>query len=179
MTVDDTFWVAGRARGITDRDRIPFIVRQDVLERLVAFRQQVLVSQLANTLSAETLGVDDVDDPGRGFTEYERLGGKSGVLRVDQEYGGFRMVENIGDRFRFEPGVIGVQHRTGHRNREMAFQHLGNVRRENRDRIALADATMPERRCQSTAAKLDFGPGSARIAMDSRNLLGVYPRGAF
>ena len=52
MVIDDAFRVAGRARGVVERDCVPLVLRSDFRERWIADREKRLVLDLAEPLAA-------------------------------------------------------------------------------------------------------------------------------
>jgi hypothetical protein len=60
--VDDALRVAGRARRVEQRERVPLVERPRPRERRVAFGEQRLVADAAEPLAARALRIVDVDD---------------------------------------------------------------------------------------------------------------------
>ncbi|MGY3409954.1 hypothetical protein ACVWZV_006067 [Bradyrhizobium sp. GM5.1] len=58
---DDPLGISRGARGVAQRDRIPFIARQDRREVRIALRERGLVLDLADAPAAFEGGVVDVD----------------------------------------------------------------------------------------------------------------------
>ena len=56
--------IAGRSRGVAERDGVPFVLRQPRDETLVALRQRVLIFDFADPLAARESLVVDIDDEG-------------------------------------------------------------------------------------------------------------------
>ena len=62
MVIDDALRVAGGARRVEQRDRIPLVARAGPGERRIAFGQQVLVAHGAELLAGGAFRIVDVDD---------------------------------------------------------------------------------------------------------------------
>ena len=68
MVVDDALRVAGRARRVEQRERVPLVERPRPRERRVAFGEQRLLADAAEPLAARALRIVDVDDDERPIT---------------------------------------------------------------------------------------------------------------
>ncbi len=171
--VDDALRVAGGARGVVERDRVPFVLRRELGEIGVALGEEGLVVERAEPLAAGSLRVGDVDDQ-RLFVE-ERQGAidRRRKFGVGDQHLGFAVAQDEGDRLGIEADVERVQHRTGHRHPEMrlkAFRHIG---RHQRHRVAASDPVRRERRGEAAAALEALMPSVAALAMDHRGALRV------
>jgi hypothetical protein len=62
VVINDALGIAGGARGVIERDRLPLVLRPAPRELCIAFGQQLLVGRLAEALAAAELRVFDVDD---------------------------------------------------------------------------------------------------------------------
>ena len=62
MGVDDAFRVAGGARGVVERDRVPFVCGCQLGEIGVALGEEAFVVELAQPFSIGTKRIGDVDD---------------------------------------------------------------------------------------------------------------------
>ena len=90
--------IACGARGVAERDRVPFVLRHPCDETRIALRQRVLIFDLADPLAAREGGIVDVDDE-RLCTlhQRQRLGDHAGEFRIDQDDLGAAMIELKGD----------------------------------------------------------------------------------
>ena len=139
--IDHSFGIAGRARGIVEGDRIPFVGRHLPGKARIARRHEFLVFELADPLSgAGKLGIVTVDDQRPRLGERERLLRKLREFAIDDQHPGLAVVQLEGDGGGVEPGVDGVEHRAGHRHAVVAFEHGGRVGEHDRDGVAPSDA---------------------------------------
>jgi len=78
MVVDHTFRVAGGARSVVERDRLPLVLGPHFREFRVAGREKGFVIHFAEPVSARSLGIGDVDhdgpvfEPGQSFLDHRR-----------------------------------------------------------------------------------------------------------
>ena len=71
MVVDDALGIAGRARSVVERDRVPFVARRRSLVSLVALGDQRLVVEAAQPFAgAVVFGIVVVDDQRRTLTRF-------------------------------------------------------------------------------------------------------------
>ena len=61
MVIDDALRVAGGARGVVERDRLPLVGRVQRREVRIAVGEEGLVVELAQALAARAFGIVDVD----------------------------------------------------------------------------------------------------------------------
>ncbi len=170
VMVDHALGPAGGARGVVERDRLPFIGRKQRREVRIALVQERLVGGLAEPLArlltaAMEQVVDDVDHLGPGLAQRQRLLDHAGKLGVGQQQLGLAVVEDVGDAVGLEPDVQGVQHRARHRHAIGRLEGCGDVGRHHRDRIARPHAAPGQRRCKFSAArpKRGIGPGLGAV----------------
>src|ERR1700691_6355873 len=84
MRVDDALGIAGRARGVVERDRVPFVARGRALISFVALGDQRLVVEAAEPLArAVVLRVVVADDERAGLGALERRGDSPRKVTVD------------------------------------------------------------------------------------------------
>ena len=107
--------------------------------------EQFVIAELADPFAALEMAIDDVNHERPAFQHLERPLGNLGELWINDEGACLAMLQNERDRFRIEADIDGVEDGTGHRHTEMAFEHLRQVRREDGDRLAGADAAAGER----------------------------------
>ena len=120
--------IAGRSRGVTECDGIPFVLRQPRDKTLVALRQRLLIFDFANPLAARKSFVVNVDDEGPfPLHQRQRLRDDRGKFRIHKDDSGAAMIELKRDRSRIKPDVERVEHRAGHRHGKMQFVHGWNV----------------------------------------------------
>ncbi len=178
MVIDDPFRVAGGARGVVERDRVPLVLGGDLGEIGVTLGEEGFVIERAKALPARTLRVGDVDDQRLLVEEGERAADRRREFGVGDQHHGFAVAEDEGDRLGIEADVERVQHRAGHRDAEMRLEGLGHVGRHQRHRVAAPDTARRQRRGEAAAAFEALPPGMAALAMDDRGVLGVDRRRA-
>ena len=116
----------------------------------------------------------DIDDNGFwSFHQRQRLGDHAGKFRIDQNNFGAAVIELEGDGGRVEPDIERVQHRTGHRDREMHLVHRRDVRQHGRHRVAAADVVACEVGRKAPAARIGLGPGEAAALVDGTGMIGI------
>ena len=149
----DALRVAGRARRVVQRDRLPFIVRQPHRKVRVAGGDEWFV-----------LAVDiDHQRPMPALRQRARHHRRE--FAIDQHDLGFRMLQDERDRCRIQPDVDRAQHRAEHRHGIMRLQHLRNVGGHDRHGIALADAGIAPAPMPADA----HAPGTARRCSVARH----------
>jgi hypothetical protein len=146
MMIDDTLRVAGRARSVIERDRVPFVRRRAFGKAGFGRGEKGLVIGGAGASAARPRRVANVDDERFAFGPGQRRRDEGGKFGVGDQHLGFAVIEDERDRFRIEADVEGVQHRTRHRHAEMRLERFRDVRRQHRHRIAASDAVRRERR---------------------------------
>ena len=147
VVVDDALGVAGRARGVVQRNGVPFVERGRALIALVALGDERLVFDRADPLArAVVFGIVVVDDQRPNLGELQRRANDAGKLAVDDQRLRLAVVEHEGDRRRVEAGVERVEHRAAHRHAVVAFEHRRRVGEHDRDRVAARDPAFAKRR---------------------------------
>ena len=73
VVVDHALGVAGSARSIEQRERLPFVLRLLETLRRIAFGQERLVVQIAEQFASLRQRVIDIDDQRRGLAERQGL----------------------------------------------------------------------------------------------------------
>ena len=155
----DALGIARGARGIAQRNRVPFVAGRSCDESRIALRDRRLVFDFADPLAARKRRIVDIDDEGLwALHQRQRFRDHAGKFRIDQNDFRAAMVELEGDRGRIEPDVQRVQHGARHRHGEMHFVHRGDIRQHRRDRVAVADAAAGEPRRKTPAALVGLAP---------------------
>ena len=166
--------IARGARGVAERDGVPFVRRQSRDEILIALRHRVLVFDFADPLAAGERRIVDVDDERLWpLHQGQRLRDDAGKFRIDQDDLGAAMIELERDRGGIEPDVERVEHRARHRHREMHFVHRGDVRQHRRDRVAVADVAAREVRGKTPAARIGLRPGEDAALVNGADMIGI------
>ena len=156
---DDALRIARGARGVAQRDRVPFVAGQPCDEAGIALRDRRLVFDFADPLAAGKGRIVDIDhERFWALHQRQRFGDHAGKFRIDQDDLGAAMVELERDRGRIEPDVERVQHGARHRHRKMQLVHRRDVRQHRRDRVAAADAAAGELGRKAPAALIGLAP---------------------
>ena len=101
-------WVAGGARGVVERDRVPLVLRHQPVLVGIAVCEEGFVVEAADPLAgARVFGVVHVDDEGLDGRLVEGGAGGSGELPVDDQHLRLAMVEAEGQRLRVENTAAG------------------------------------------------------------------------
>ncbi len=171
--------IARGARGITERDGVPFVVRQPSGETLIALRQRVFVFDFADALAISESLIVDIDDE-RLWPRHQGqcLGDHAGELRINQDDLGAAMIELERDRGGIKPDVERVEHGAGHRYRKVQLVHRGNVRQHRRDGIAVTNVSGREIRREAPAARISLRPGEDAALVNDADMVGIDRRGA-
>ena len=170
---DHAFRVAGGARGVRDRDRIPLVGRAaEMRQRLVRGDQSFVLVRAEALAGTGELAVADVDDD-RGATvlflqQPQCLLHRRRQLAIGEEHGRLAMVHLPGDKRRIEPRVERVEHGVEGGHGVVRLDHLGRVVKHRAHRRAAADAERLQRRRQSRRTVARFAPAIAARAMHDR-----------
>ena len=171
--------IAGRSRGVTERDGVPFVRRQPCDKARIALRQRVLIFDLADAFATGKGCIVDIDDerlwPGH---QGQRLGDHAGEFRIDQNDFRAAMIELKRDRTGIQPDVERVEHGAGHRDRKMHFVHRRDVRQHRRDRIATADVPGRQKRRKAPATLMGLRPGKDAALIDGADVIRIDLRSA-
>ena len=176
--VDDALRIAGRARSVIERDRLPLVLRRHFREGRVAGREKRLVIHLAEPFAAGSHRIDDVDDDGLLFELRQGLPDHRRKFGVGDQHLSLAVLEDEGDGPRVEADVERVQHRPGHRHSEMRLECLGDVGRHQRDRVAAPDPARRKRRRQPAAAFERLAPAVPPLPMYDREPVRIHRRAA-
>ncbi len=163
---DDSLGIAGRTRGVVERDRVPFVVGQAPLEIRIAGGEKVVVFDLAQQLAAAGQIVVDVDHQRPLLQHVERFGHGAGQLAVGEQHLGLAMLQHERDRGRIEPRVECVDYGAGHRDAVVRLEHGRYVRRHDGHRITRPDPPALQRRGQAAAAQVSFPPSVSMMTVD-------------
>ena len=166
--------IARRARGVAERDRVPFVFRTSCNEAGIAQRQRVLIFDFADPLAARESRIVDIDDD-RFWTlhQRQRFGDDAGEFGIDQDDPGPAVIELKGDGGRIEPDVERIEHGPRHRHREMHLVHRGDVRQHRRHRVAGADATGGQIGREAPAAGIGLRPRENAAFVNGADMVGI------
>ena len=178
MVVDDALRIAGGARRVVERDRLPLVGGWRPGGARIAAGEELLVLDVAQPLAAGPERVGQIDHRDAAPERRQRLLDGRRELGVGEEHLRFRVLEDERDRRGVETVVERVEHRARHRHAEVRLVHRRSVGRHHRDRVAAADAEARERRGEPARALVDLGPGVASIAVHHRHAIGERRRAA-
>ncbi len=143
MMIDHAFGVAGCARRIIERDRIPFVLRHQPGEIRIALAQKILVFERADALAgAGIFRIVVVDDQRLCRAARQRVFRHFGEFTVGDQDLGFAVIEREADDGGIEPGIDRIEHGPGHRDTVMRLQHRRDVGQHHRDGVAAFDAAL-------------------------------------
>ena len=171
VVVDHTLGVAGGARGIVQRNRLPLVARQRPCRRGVAFGEKCFVCGTSERRAAR--GVADLDQR-HWATEFRecRFDDRCEFAVGNQQLC-FTVGQDEGDRTGIEAIVERIQHRSRHRHAEMRFEQRRNVRRHHRDGFPMPNAAPAQRIGEPSATGIKIAVGKPGGAVDDGDLLGV------
>ena len=170
----DALRVARGARGIAQRNRVPFIAGTSCDEAGIARRDRRLVFDLTDPLAARKRRVVDIDDEGLwALHQRQRFRDHAAEFGIDQDDLRAAMVELEGDRGRIEPDVQRVQDGARHRHGEMHLVHGRDIRQHRRDRVAVTDTAAGEPGRKAPAALVGLGPGKTAAFIDRADVIGI------
>ncbi len=177
MMVDHALGIAGRSGSVVERNGIPLVAGHQPIEIRVAACQQCLVVHFPHVLTAFEVWIFHIHDQNGLIEHPERIGHHRGELPVRNEHLRPGVPENKSNRFRIQARVDGIQHGARHRYAEMRLEHLRDIGKHRRNRIAASHALPGKRRRETDTAFIDVSPASAQIAMNNRVVIGVQQRG--
>jgi hypothetical protein len=173
MVIDHALWIAGRARGVVQRNSIPLVGGQGPGVLGVAGLQERFVVGCADELvgvGGHRVGHADHTQLG----EFQRRAVRQfAVLRVDDQRLRLAMTQHEQQRRHVEPRIQRIEHGPGHRHAEMRFYHRRNIRQQSGDRVAAFNTGLPQRAGQTPRALVGFPPVTANLPMDDRQPLTV------
>ncbi len=124
MVVHDALGVAGRAAGIIERDRVPFVLRHGPAIVRIAIGDEILIIEIAEALAFDAaFEVAIVDQERLHLGLLQRLLEDGAELGVADQHFRVGMVEHEGDRRGIEAGVDGMQHGARHWHPVMRLEH--------------------------------------------------------
>ncbi len=161
MVVDDALRVAGGARGVVERNRVPFVRRGQLGESGVAGGEEGLVIERAEALAAGPSG--SAMSMTSGFSSSRArarpITGENSVsvIRILASPC-LRMKAIVSASRRM---LMRVEHGAGHRHAEMRLEGFRHIGRHQRHRVAAPDPARRQRRGQAAAALKALMPGVA------------------
>ncbi len=174
MMVNNTLRVAGGARGVVERNGVPFVGRPLPGEVRVTCGENGFVLDAADTIARPGIfRIVDIDHQQLAPCLRQRSSDGRRKFAVRDQDLRLAMVEHEGNGFGIQAGIQRVEHGTGHGHAEMAFEHFRRVGEHRRNGVALADAIRLQGRGQSPAAGIGLGPGEAARAMNGGNALRI------
>ena len=182
MVIDNTFRLAGGARSVVQRNRIPFIARHFPGEIGAAFSDKVFIFLPAQAFAMRGLrrqrimhfnhqGLRRAFSQGSAQHRHE--------FAVHDHGLGLTVIEDIGHGRRIQPRIDGVQDGTRHRHAVMAFQHFRDIRQNGRDRIAAPNAALRKRMGKLHATIAQAGVIALHRAMHHGRIIRINLCGAF
>ena len=171
MVGDDAFRIAGRARRVRDRDRVPLVGRAaERRQRRMGGEQRFVLVRAEPVAGARVFAVADVDDdrpaPVRLGQDAQRRADRRRELAVGDQHLALAVVELPGDERGVEAGVERVEDRVQGRHRVVRLDHLGRVVKHRADGRAASDAERAQRRRQPRRAIARLAPGVAALPVD-------------
>ena len=167
---DHALRIAGRARRVGHRDRVPLVARAAEPGKRRMCGQQCFVLVRADTLArAGVLAVADVDDHGCApmplAQQAQGFGHRRRQLAVGDEHGRLAVVHLPGQQASVETGVERVQDAVQRRHGVVHLDHLGRVVQHGADCRAPADAERRQRRSQAGGTIARLAPAVAATAV--------------
>ena len=157
VMIDHAFRIAGGARRVVERDRVPFVARHFPGVGRIALRDEFLVFDGADPLAgAGKLLVVIIDDQRLHLGERQRLFHHFGKFAVDDHDLGVGMVEREGEDRGIEPRVQRIEHALAHRHAVMALEHGRRIGEQRRHRVAAPDAALGQRRGEPARACIEL-----------------------
>ena len=108
MRIDYTFRLPRCARGIIQRQRIPFIIRQGVRKIIATLGQQSLVSQLTDAITARTFAVLNIDHEETPTRQGHCLTRQLRKLGINQQHGGLTVFKDVTERASIQADIVCV-----------------------------------------------------------------------
>jgi len=129
VVVDHAFGIAGGAGSVVQGNGLPLVGRGLPSKIRVTFGKQSFVIQLSLVFAADELRVIDIDHQRalRWIYQAQRLADGLGEFTVGEQKLGLTVFEHERNRFGIQTNIQRVEHRSGHRDAEVQFKHLGNV----------------------------------------------------
>ena len=124
------------------------------------------------------VGRIDVDDDDLSIHLLQRLSYQRRIFRVDDQDPGASMYQRESNICGIKAGIQRIEHGAEHRHGKMRFDHLRNIRRNDRYRIEPLDPEPRQRGCEPDAAVKQLRVSIAALTVDHRHLLGEGARSA-
>ena len=171
MVVHDALWIAGRAGGVVESNRIPFVLRPGPSRCGITFGQEIFIFRPAERCAAAAV----VDFYERHWTGQlgQRLFDDRRELAVGDQQLRLPMDQNESDRPRIETVVQRVEHRARHRHGVVRFEQSRDVRRHDGDGLASCDPAPPQRIGKLPAPLIEGAVGDAGGLVDDGELVGI------
>ena len=166
MVVDHALGVAGGARGVVERDRVPLVGGSGPGEVGIAFRRGTPRSPSRRAACRPSCRGSSMSITSGRRSSNASAARSCRELAVGDQDLGLAMLEQEGDRLGVEASVQRVQHGADHRHGEMRLVHRGNVRRHHGDGIARGRRRRAQRRGEAAGAGIGLRPGAALLAVD-------------
>ena len=185
MVVDDALRIAGRARGVVERDRVPFVVGHRPGEIRIAAGDEVFVVERADPLALRVgrvgriVGIVIVDHQRLRLRQRQRLLDDAGEFAVDDQHLRSRH-GRAGRRSIAASSRVLSECSTAfdHRHAEMRFQHGGVLASITETVSPLPMPRLRQRRGKLQRASPEIAIGDAPAAMDDRDVVGIGLGGA-
>ncbi len=171
--------IAGGARRVVQRNRVPFIAGQRPFKSRIALGDEAFIFHFADARTfAGIFRIININHQRLCLAQGKRALGQPGKFPVHDQDFRFAMIQNKGDGRRIQPVIQRVDDRPRERHAIMRLQHLRDIGREDRHRIATANAALVQGARQPAAAGVKFGIGELCVAMHNGRLIGIYIRRA-
>ena len=125
---DHAFGIAGGARGVAERDCLPFVRRKLPFEIGLAAIEKGLVLDIADEVATVAGCVIDIDDIRLVLKLVERGLHRRREFTIGQQNPGTAVFQLERDRIGVEANIEPVNHRARHRDRVMCLKHRRHVR---------------------------------------------------
>ncbi len=168
VRVNDTFWIAGRARRVVQRDCVPFVGGRSPRVISIAFGEKRFVVEDADPFAGTVVDrVIDIDDQQLAIDLRQCGLDRRRKLAIGDQDLRLAVVELKRDRGRIKSSVQRIQHRSGHRNAKVRLDHWRRVGQHHRNRIAAPDAALRERGRKLAAAAIQLRPRQSQCILSA------------
>ena len=174
VVIHDSLWVAGRARGVIESDRVPFIFGRNFREVRIASREKRFVLHLAEPFAAGSAWIGDIDHGGRLVELRQRAPDHRRKFGVGNQHFRFAMAQDESDRIGIEADIQRIQNRPRHRHPEMRLEGFRDVWRHQRDRVTPPDPACGQRRREPAAAFECLAPAVSPLAMHDGEAIWIH-----
>ena len=166
---DHPLGIAGGARGVVQRNRVPFVAGQAPVELRITLGQKCLVAKLANQVASHMHRVVHINHQGPGAGHQgQRLGNRGGELPVGDQHPCLTVFQHKSNRGCIQPGVQRVQHGAQHRHTKVGLEHWRRVGQHGGHGVAHANTALRQGAGKLPAALVSLGPGVAAFSMQHR-----------